>query len=1182
MLSAIKPKATDASSNGSGTEAEPAAVQVKSGPPALPSPVMKASGPPPGFGPPAVSGPPGFGPPRAAPAAAAGPVASAAAVQQQVAEEEAPIKLELNLAHILPSEQHSIGFFPTASPDKMSLPRPPQVPVDDNSSLTLPMMLPLSRDGLLSHQPVQQPQHNLGNSRLHQQQQQQHGQQQQQHGAIGSPLQLSGQPPSIAGYRDPWGISLGHHHPAAAMSSPSLWGNNSGFGEGSGGGGGGGGPPSFSQWREEIMLAPPVTPVNPAHIPHHQQQGVNADFLASAMMSALSTGEAVRPSPPPGMTRPAVNAAAVSAVQPAPATDKQKTAAMMSLLKSKAGDQFMSAAPRKSSPDSQAVSAAPNLAPVAANAVHGSSAIQEAMQKDASDATSAAAVVAALEETVAASMPAAFVKRPPPLTRTVKNQRCQLIIKVRNFRSGEQEVLPVGYYFRPGNGMTVEYRLPIDLFESLYAGRSKTDSATVPIAVGLFRYGSQANNAPIVAKNITFTPPYTRIEDRHTKQVYVVSSMQFFAPRAPGQFIYRLYNNETRESSMETMATSTMFSVVLVEQDIISSLQHVKEAFDEAGIPPSNGNRMRTGSDLGTGTATANPTSNSLINKAIAQLGQAIRGIKACSVVTREVSPLLSRCVERVLDEVNASLMILEEGQEKKRLLKLTQQLTLEGESKLPLEGEDKILLVGDKIPLPGDIVEEINETVEQAEFWRSYRNAHKLQQDCYDTLSILIDKKTAWYLITEKLKNTIRFLLGLYCPVLRRFARSQHELQKLRIEVLFFVPASDPKTQNPNPNFQILPSQTQMFLDQAIRFLLPSLLPDNHFYEKREQTRIMIERQLLDSGAMPVGSTLAVYGSSGNGFGSSASDLDMCLLLPAAVTTAAAAASSASTATQQAQQQAQQAQQQQEERIHHLEQISLALASSGFDHISTRLTARVPIIEFFDPLSNLDCDISLHNALALANTKLLRSYSDCDPRVKILAALIKYWARRRHLNSPADGTLSSYGYVLSLIFFLQNRPVPMLLNLQRLPPNWRGEKVDNKSSSSGGTGVPKTMEKNMSNDQLCDVYCLQPNPKQMELLQVSLYFNFTTHLSCHATSRRSWLTYPYHCFILCVTILYFFILTCLLITPCIVWIEYRSAEYREHTHPPDRILSLLSLRLRHAIRCCHHPPSFSRYTQSR
>jgi hypothetical protein len=36
------------------------------------------------------------------------------------------------------------------------------------------------------------------------------------------------------------------------------------------------------------------------------------------------------------------------------------------------------------------------------------------------------------------------------------------------------------------------------------------------------------------------------------------------------------------------------------------------------------------------------------------------------------------------------------------------------------------------------------------------------------------------------------------------------------------------------------------------------------------------------------------------------------------------------------------------------------------------------------------------------------------------LAYVIKHWAKRRRINCPSEGTLSSYGYILCLIHFLQ------------------------------------------------------------------------------------------------------------------------------------------------------------------
>lgn len=82
-----------------------------------------------------------------------------------------------------------------------------------------------------------------------------------------------------------------------------------------------------------------------------------------------------------------------------------------------------------------------------------------------------------------------------------------------------------------------------------------------------------------------------------------------------------------------------------------------------------------------------------------------------------------------------------------------------------------------------------------------------------------------------------------------------------------------------------------------------------------------------------------------------------------------------------------------------------------------------------------IQCDINFSNHLALHNTHLLKCYTLCDDRVKPMVIFVKLWAKRRKINSPYHGTLSSYGYVLMVLHYLMNivRP-PVIPNLQRAP----------------------------------------------------------------------------------------------------------------------------------------------------
>jgi len=108
------------------------------------------------------------------------------------------------------------------------------------------------------------------------------------------------------------------------------------------------------------------------------------------------------------------------------------------------------------------------------------------------------------------------------------------------------------------------------------------------------------------------------------------------------------------------------------------------------------------------------------------------------------------------------------------------------------------------------------------------------------------------------------------------------------------------------------------------------------------------------------------------------------------------------------------------------------ALSPEEAEDVNPLIYARVPILKFRDRRTGLACDICVNNTLALRNTKLLADYSSIDPRLRILVIVVKHWAKRREINAPFMGTLSSYAYVLMLIQFLQTRSPPILPCLQR------------------------------------------------------------------------------------------------------------------------------------------------------
>ena len=92
-----------------------------------------------------------------------------------------------------------------------------------------------------------------------------------------------------------------------------------------------------------------------------------------------------------------------------------------------------------------------------------------------------------------------------------------------------------------------------------------------------------------------------------------------------------------------------------------------------------------------------------------------------------------------------------------------------------------------------------------------------------------------------------------------------------------------------------------------------------------------------------------------------------------------------------------------------------------------------------------VQCDINFSNPLALHNTRLLRCYSLCDPRVRLIVIFVKAWAKKRQINSPYHGTLSSYGYVLMVLHYLANIVDPPIIpNLQQCGRAFRDQSPEN------------------------------------------------------------------------------------------------------------------------------------------
>ncbi|EEC08801.1 zinc finger protein, putative [Ixodes scapularis] len=143
----------------------------------------------------------------------------------------------------------------------------------------------------------------------------------------------------------------------------------------------------------------------------------------------------------------------------------------------------------------------------------------------------------------------------------------------------------------------------------------------------------------------------------------------------------------------------------------------------------------------------------------------------------------------------------------------------------------------------------------------------------------------------------------------------------------------------------------------------------------------------------------LTLYGSSCNGFGLARSDLDICLTFDSSKDG--------------------------KELCHSkmIPELAKKLrAHPDLDRIVPITTAKVPIVKFYHRPSRLEGDISLYNTLAQHNTRLLKVYSDIDKRVRVLGYTLKHFAKTCDIGDASRGSLSSYAYILMVLYYLQHK----------------------------------------------------------------------------------------------------------------------------------------------------------------
>ena len=635
---------------------------------------------------------------------------------------------------------------------------------------------------------------------------------------------------------------------------------------------------------------------------------------------------------------------------------------------------------------------------------------------------------------------------------------------------------------RPRQELTARWMLPIRYLKENAEGKDVQSVRDLLkyLSVGLFRRGCTENGFPasIISKEILCPDGESR--DDHPFRVIddtVVGTVPFYSPRTPGHVVFRLY---WRENPVYTLGTSCTLRIRILENDFESSVRFILSNFKAKKVNPTSLSLLNS---LSLVLESFQITSKKPAIALQHQFESAGRAVWGCVCESRKIIDACGIDHQRNI----AKFLKLEEEVEE-----LKERVAEEEKAKIEEKPDDKDVVHLDdesaEISIKSSDTSDISLTVAllrekikalmggRASNERKWRDS---QLAFSSILGAVVKNPSISLLLRPDLIARLSLEFELWCPLCEEFATPQgngdqhqqiwyrplnkfsHPItnnhfricndarSKMQVKILGFIPNTTRLEtilySNRGNNRRMDPGAVGVFnqlstsmgrLYQTEYFTADSIL------QEREVIRTKIENLVTMSECFPPGTKVAIFGSSANGYGSPNSDIDMCLQVP---NSSSAINDKDATGAQ-----------------------AMATLAAIFeknnmlDVDTSRLSARIPVIRFNCPRENdngapMECDLSMHNPLAVLNTSLLRTYAEINPVSRVMASIIKRWAKARDINNPARHTLSSYGYILMLLHFLtyhrkaddglpapmhksmRSEVVPLLPNLQWMDSRWPG-----------------------------------------------------------------------------------------------------------------------------------------------
>lgn len=168
--------------------------------------------------------------------------------------------------------------------------------------------------------------------------------------------------------------------------------------------------------------------------------------------------------------------------------------------------------------------------------------------------------------------------------------------------------------------------------------------------------------------------------------------------------------------------------------------------------------------------------------------------------------------------------------------------------------------------------------------------------------------------------------------------------------------------------------------------------------------------------GGLLVGTRVFAFGSTTSGLALSSSDVDVSIVIPGLQTSDEDKGEDDFGAK--------------DCRVYALRTLERSALAMSMKMVTLADRAKVPVLRYFDPIAEIDVDVTVGNDSSILLSRYIRAHVMHDSRVWSLCMLVKTWAKNREIYGTMRKFINPLAWSVMTIFFLQHVVRPRVVDL--------------------------------------------------------------------------------------------------------------------------------------------------------